>query len=181
MRSLLGVRSFYSLLYGVCSPAEIMRKASEWKVTSLAISDRENLYGVHDFLEVAKDSGIRPIVSVEFVTRQSASLFVFVRDRKGFSRVCRLVSTVRTEHEFDIVNALIENSQGLVVATDDVTLLEAMAHRIPFLFAAVTPRSLGSIPCARRLGLPLAALEDSVFIEPEDMTIHSVLRAIALG
>jgi DNA polymerase-3 subunit alpha/error-prone DNA polymerase len=185
MASLLGVRSCWSLLYGTAAVGAIVEQAARWGCRALAVSDRENLYGVHEFIEAAKEAGIRPIIAVEFLYRQaglpSPSLFAFAIDRHGFSRLCTLVSSARTDSSFNIVTALSAGNAGLVVACGDAGTLEKLRVAVKHLYAAITPRSLGAIPYARQHGLPLVVLEDSTFLSKDEMPVHAVLRAIALG
>ncbi|NLV84659.1 MAG: DNA polymerase III subunit alpha, partial [Spirochaetales bacterium] len=184
MRSILAVRSFFSLLYGIHSPGAIVDMASRWNVGALAISDRENLYGVHEFLEAAKEAGIRPIISAELMLHiddSVSSVFAFVQNRQGFSRLCTILSLLRTDSSFSLLDALKHDSDGLVIATADPGALEQLAEHVAHLYAAITPRSLGAIPCARRLRIPLAALEDALFMSDEDYEVHRVLRSIASG
>jgi hypothetical protein len=70
---------------------------------------------------------------------------------------------------------------GLVLVSTDSGILEQLAGKVPRLYAGVTPSSLGAVDTGRRLNLPLAFLDNSVFLEKEDVKVHRVLRAIALN
>lgn len=146
----------------------------------MAITDRNNLYGVHEMIKAAKEAGVKPIIGAELTTTEG-SLFTFVRNKKGFSRLCMLLSRINGTATGNIAKDVAEDAEGLVVATDRPSLLKRLAGHVDALYAAVTPRSLGAIPTARKLRLPLAALDDATFLAPEDRRVHAVLRAIDLG
>jgi error-prone DNA polymerase len=189
MPSRLGVRSAYSLLYGVRSPSDIAARAASYGTTALSIADRDNLYGVHAFLDAAKAAGLRPVVGAELTTG-SGSVFAFVRDRRGFARLCELLSgpcrrdgSRRDEGgaAFGLEAALGADSGGLVLASSSPPLLASLAGRVPRLYAALTPRSLAALESSRKLGLPTVALDDATFLDTDDFAVHAVLRSIALG
>jgi DNA polymerase-3 subunit alpha/error-prone DNA polymerase len=81
----------------------------------------------------------------------------------------------------DIVEELANNAEGLVLATKSPSLLGKLVGKVSDLYAAITPRWLGSIPTARQLGIPLAAIDDASLLLPGDHDLHVVLRAIACG
>lgn len=193
MRSRLGIRSAYSLLYGVRSPEAIVERASSFGATAVSITDRDNLYGVHTFMEAAAEAKLRPVIGAELTTpgrgagQAAGRIFAFVRNRAGFARLCELLSAgkknaaARGAKHFDLVAAFRADSGGLILATLEPELLAALSGRVPSLYAAITPHSLGAASSARKLDLPLVALDDATFLDTDDWAVHSVLRAVALG
>ncbi|HUW70933.1 MAG TPA: DNA polymerase III subunit alpha [bacterium] len=187
----LGLRSAYSLLYGTRSPADICERAAAYGARAIAITDRGNLYGLHSIVEAARDTGLKPIIGAELGAGSGQGsggrVFVFVRDRAGFARLCECLSASSAAKEadatagFDLVQALRDDSGGLVLASDSPEIIGALAGRVPNLFAAVTPSSVTAVREARRLGVPLVAIDDATFLDPEDRATHEVLRAMALG
>jgi DNA polymerase-3 subunit alpha/error-prone DNA polymerase len=187
----LGLRSAYSLLYGTRSPADICKRAAAYGAKAIAITDWGNLYGLHAIVEAARDAGLKPIIGAELGAGSGQGsggrVFVFVRDRGGFARLCECLSASSAAREadatagFDLVQALHADSRGLVLASDSPEIIGALAGRVPNLFAAVTPSSVTAVREARRLGVPLVAIDDATFLDPEDRATHEVLRAMALG
>jgi DNA polymerase-3 subunit alpha/error-prone DNA polymerase len=180
VRSRLGIRSAYSLLYGVRMPEEIAARAASYGADALSITDRDNLYGVHAAIEAAKGAGLRPVVGAE-LTAGSGSIFTFVRDRAGFARLCELLTDKRREGAFNLIAALRTNSGGLILASSSFETLASLAGRVPSLYAAISPRSLSALGAARSLGIPTVALDDATLLDSDDSAVHAVLRAIALG
>jgi len=192
VRSRLGLRSAYSFLYGTSLPAAIAARAREYGATGLAITDRNGLYGLHAVLEATREAGLRPLAGAELVGT-AGSVFAFVLDRRGFSRLCKILSDLRRGAgqkdrapsapfpSAALLALLREDARGLALAGHDPDLLQALAGRVPRLYAALTPRTLRALPAARTLGLPLIALDDATFLDSPDRAAHAVLRAIALG
>ncbi|MDR2019514.1 MAG: DNA polymerase III subunit alpha, partial [Treponema sp.] len=72
-------------------------------------------------------------------------------------------------------------SAGLSVASWNGEALEKLAGKVKRLYGAVTPSSFRAINASRKHKLPLAFLDDSLFLEKEDYRIHRALRAIGLN
>ena len=140
----LGLCSAYSLLYGVHMPQKILDRAVSLGVTTVSICDIDNVYGVHSFLEAAKERNIRPIVGTTLTINQKTTphssliipnyLYCFVENRAGFGRLCEIL----TERN-NVISMLLENSNGLVLASSDAMILESLAGRVKRLYAAITP------------------------------------------
>ena len=188
MFSHLQVRSAYTFHSGPCRIGELVRRARELGFESMALTDRDNLYGVHEFIEAAGEAGLRPIIGTELTTKQG-SLVVLVKDREGFGNLCELISARKAatagdrpgEGPPDLIEELSRLSAGLVYATYSPSLLSALAGRGTDLYAAVSPRKVGAVAAARNLGLSLLALGDAAFIKGEDWQTHRLLRAIGMN
>lgn len=178
MYSRLAIRSTYSLLWGTASPAQIMEALAKEGCSAVAITDKDNLYGLHECRAAAQAYNITLIVGVECTTAVG-SVFVFVETPAGYSRICTLLSQKEQQKDFNIISAFTENSEGLLLATTVPSMLIELAGNVPFLYAAVSPVWFGAIPTARQLGLPLLAIDDATYLTAEDSNIHAVLRAIA--
>src|SRR3989344_9083015 len=61
----LHVHSHYSLLDGLAKIDELVARAAELEMDSLALTDHGNLYGAIEFYQKAKKAGVKPILGVE--------------------------------------------------------------------------------------------------------------------
>lgn len=91
MFSHLQVRSAYTFHSGPRRIEDLVHRARELGFTSMALTDQDNLYGVHDFIEAAGAAGLRPIIGTELTT-QKGSVVILVKDREGFGNLCELIS-----------------------------------------------------------------------------------------
>jgi error-prone DNA polymerase len=178
----IGLCSAYSLLFGVHKPGELLDKAASFGVKAASICDLNNLYGVHSFLEEAKERGIRPIIGTALTkNNEKKPVYCFVENRAGFGRLCEILTARNKDKElFDPLPLLRENSGGLGLASSDEAALSSLAGRVKRLYAAITPTGIGAVSLGRKLNIPPAFIDDSIFLEPEDFPVHRVLRAIAL-
>ena len=192
----LGLVSAYSFLYGMRKQRELLDRAVSFGVRAVSICDLNNLYGVHTFLEEAKERGIKPIIGAaltnnrEQITnskeqivnnKEKSVVYCFVENRVGFGRLCEILTMRNKDKEnFNPLPLLCEQSAGLVLASCDNGVLETLSGRVKRLYAAVTPTDIRAVNSGKRLNIPLAFLDNSVFLEREDFAVHRVLRAIDL-
>jgi len=184
----LGLVSAYSLLYGVRKHSEILDRAVSYGIKTVSICDLNNLYGVHTFIEEAKERGIKPIIGAGLTGNGERGagnreniLYCFVENRAGFGRLCEILTIRNKDKEkFDPITLLCEQSAGLVLASSDEKFLESLSGRVKRLYAAVTPTDIRAVNTGKKLNIPLAFIDNSVFLEHEDYAVHKVLRAIAL-
>ena len=76
----LHVHTEYSLLDGMSRISQLVSRAKEFGMESLAITDHGVMYGVIEFYQAAKKAGINPIIGCEVYIAQDSR---FNRDAKG--------------------------------------------------------------------------------------------------
>lgn len=177
----LGLHSHFSLLQGTASPRALCRDARKKGYATLALTDINNLYGLWPFLAACQEEGITPIIGAELRTK-AHRLFCLAKDLQGYRHLCRLLTNVHCDPAFDLDVSLQERHTGLIVlATDQDTLKHCHAIGAD-TYAALTgqPNQHNSElrRVAHTLGRPAVAVQDSVFLSPEDAPVHRLLRAI---
>nr|MDQ2933332.1 DNA polymerase III subunit alpha [bacterium] len=103
----LHTHSHYSLLSALSKVDDLVDKAAELGMTSLALTDNGNLYGAIEFFKACKDKKIKPIIGVDF--------YVAVRSRKDMqagvdNRRSRLVLLAMNETGYQNLIALVTKS-----------------------------------------------------------------------
>ena len=182
----LTIRSYYSLMWGTSSPGEICAAAKQLGYNRLALTDTDNLYGLWPFLKACKRMGITPIVGAELtdcISKQRA--VCLVENDEGYRNLCRLITLRHSDDLFDLKTAIIDHSKGLVVLTQSRKLLSNW-HEAGVTVAAAVPGKPDSAGfrlrnTARHLGVPMLATPGSFFLNPDDIEIHRMLRAIDLN
>src|SRR6266849_5997810 len=61
----LHLHTEYSLLDGAVRMKELMRKAAEFKMPAVAMTDHGNLFGAIEFYQEAEKAGVKPIIGCE--------------------------------------------------------------------------------------------------------------------
>ncbi len=174
--SRLALYSHYSLLYGVHSFEKWVEVCKKEGVDTIAISDRNSINRMHHMRNIAIEEGIHFIISAT-ITTTDGLIWLFVKSLEGFSRLTYLLSST---HKIDIIEELIGNSRGLIVASYSYKILSQLNNHYIDLYAAITPHNFESVTHMKKLKIPPIAIEDVLFIEKEDIEVHRVLRAIAL-
>jgi len=183
MQIRLGLVSAYSFLYGVHKPAELLDRAISYGIKTISICDLNNLYGVHAFLEEARERGITPIIGSALTVGEDTKpvVYCFVENKQGFSTLCELLTLRNKDKEhFDPIPFLGDQSSGLVLASADEGVLEKLSGRVKRLYAAITPNDMKAVSYSKKINIPLAFLDNSVFLEKDDYSVHRVLCAIRL-
>ncbi|MBE9512634.1 MAG: DNA polymerase III subunit alpha [Chloroflexi bacterium] len=105
----LHVHTEYSLLDGMCRIPQLVERARELGMNSLAITDHGVMYGAIEFYLAAKEAGIKPIIGCEvYVAPNSRSarsagdkdnyhLVLLAKDQTGYQNLIQLVTKAHLE------------------------------------------------------------------------------------
>jgi DNA polymerase-3 subunit alpha/error-prone DNA polymerase len=124
----LVVRSSYSFLRGMASPALLAAAAKKAGLSRLGLSDRNGVYGVPTFVEECRRQGIEPIPGVEMSWKGGRCVLI-PRDRVGFSMITRMLTEEASHPSKDGKAAVLSllalpgASDSLFALTDDAALL----------------------------------------------------------
>ena len=88
----LHCHSNFSLLDGASSPEELIARAKELGMTTLAITDHDGLYGAVRFYKAARELGIKPLIGAEITLDNGCHLPLIAENKTGYSNLCRLLS-----------------------------------------------------------------------------------------
>lgn len=91
----LWCKSNYSFLEGASHPEELVVSAAEIGITSLALTDRDGLYGVVRAHGEARRSGLHLIVGSQITMDDGATIVLLACDREGYANLSTLISTGR--------------------------------------------------------------------------------------
>lgn len=104
----LHVHTEYSLLDGAIRCKELARRAKEWGMPAVAISDHGVMYGVIEFYQACKDEGIKPIIGCEIYVAPEGieekrkenpinHLLLLAENDVGYHNLVKLVSIANTD------------------------------------------------------------------------------------
>jgi DNA polymerase III subunit alpha len=127
----LHLHTEYSLLDGAVRMKELMRKATEFEMPAVAITDHGNLFGAIEFYQEATKAGIKPIIGCEAymapgsikdrpnTMRDAAYHFTLLaRDEVGYRNLVKLISAAHLDgfHYRPRIDKelLAAHSQGLI-------------------------------------------------------------------
>ncbi|HEX9373248.1 MAG TPA: PHP domain-containing protein, partial [Roseiflexaceae bacterium] len=91
----LHCHSCYSLLDGTSSPADLVTRAADLGMDTLALTDHDAVYGAVPFVTAARARGIRPILGAELTLESGHHLTLLVERDAGWRNLCSLISRAR--------------------------------------------------------------------------------------
>ncbi|MFC1907926.1 DNA polymerase III subunit alpha [Chloroflexota bacterium] len=83
----LHIHTEYSLLDGMCRIPQLVSRAKELGMDSLAITDHGVMYGAIQFYRAAREEGIKPIIGCEVYVAQSSRLSRTTSDKSNYHLV----------------------------------------------------------------------------------------------
>ncbi len=126
----LHLHTQYSLLRGAMRIEDALARCRELGMSALAITDTNGLYGAVPFYLKAREMGIKPIIGAE-VEWNGASAVCLAQNLEGYRNLCRLITARNLQSEFDLPQAVLRYSDGLVVLSSTPAILEALARDLP--------------------------------------------------
>ncbi|WP_243722984.1 DNA polymerase III subunit alpha [Actinomadura sp. 7K507] len=198
------VASGFSLRYGVAPPAALAERAAGLGMETLALTDRDGLYGAVRHVRSCQDAGIGAVVGADLKVASTGEerIVVLAEGRAGWRSLCRLVTAAHAagERGNPVVTRQIvgEHAEGLIVLLgpwSDVG--RAITGRRPDLAARLLDewrataetvleivdhhgkgeghRAARMLALAREAGVP-AVLGNAVrYLEPADHPVAQVL------
>jgi DNA polymerase-3 subunit alpha len=105
----LHVHTEYSLLDGMCRIPQLVARARDLGMGSLAITDHGAMYGVIEFYQAAREAGIKPILGCEFYIAQGSRfsrdagdknnnhLILLAKNQTGYQNLIQLTTKAHLE------------------------------------------------------------------------------------
>lgn len=146
----LWCKSNFSFLEGASDPAELIEEARHLGLRSIAITDRDGVYGIVQAHMKAEELGIHLIVGSQITLQDNSIITLLAMSRDGYANLCRLVTKGRlrspkgectvTWHE------VAEHALGLIAlwGGDRSLLTQSIDEDAPFTGALIDPYSADS-------------------------------------
>src|SRR5229473_6218266 len=117
----LHARSAFSFLEGAATPEELASACSALGMSSMALLDRDGLYGAPQFYLAAQKIGVRAHIGAEVTCVQGWRFPLLVASHEGYKNLCRLITRMKlraAKGEGAIEASELENSSsGLICLT----------------------------------------------------------------
>jgi error-prone DNA polymerase len=196
-------------LRGAAPPEALIERARKLGYQSLALTDRDGLYGAPRFLKAAALGGVTPIIGAE-VTIAEHPLLLLCERPLGYHNLCRLITAGKTqktsggntlkdlEERASGLIALCGGGEGLIGAAlqrGDGAAASAALDRLVGIFGRdhlyielqlhleeeEDRRNIALLELARKFGLPLCATNDVACATPDEALLADALTCIRLG
>ncbi|MGW8208670.1 MAG: PHP domain-containing protein, partial [Syntrophobacteria bacterium] len=222
----LHLHSAYSLLQSTIRLPQLVKKAREYRLPALAITDHGNLFGCIEFYDLAYSNGIKPIIGCELAvdsfegvdperpgnSEPTNHIVLLARNRRGYQNLLQLITKAHSQgwqQEPRVsTNHLYEHKRGLIILSgchrgEVASLLSkddhqgAKARAAEYLevfgredfFIELQPvltdpnRILNErlLALARQLDVQVVATANSHTLDPGEVELINILKAIRLG
>lgn len=175
MAPLLSVTSHFSLMYGVHAPFVLCKRAKALGYTAIGLTDRNNLYGLPQFLKACAHFGLKPLIGA-LIIDDFHSVLIYADGIQGYRNLCRIITEKQCTEKFSIIGSICAASEGLHVVTTDMKCIEQLHSRVSVYYRI---SSLRKIPHSiQKMGIPSLIVPHAVFMCKEDYATHTILRAI---
>jgi len=91
----LHARSAFSFLRGASNPEDLAKAAFKLELPSLALLDRDGVYGAPQLYGAANDNGIKPSVGAEITMEDGTVLPLLAANRTGYKNLCQLITEAK--------------------------------------------------------------------------------------
>ena len=198
-------KSHYSFLEGASHPGELLERAAALGVKSLALTDRDGVYGIVRAHVKARKLDLHLIIGARMSIADGSSILLLASDGTGYARLCQLISAgrLRSPKGKSVVEwpeicahapglmALWGGEDSLLVREPDPAfvardLRDAFGDR---LYALVTRHRRAEEPWkeqrlrnrARRYGIPTVAATEVLYHHASRRRLQDVLTCIRHG
>lgn len=120
MATHLHVRSAYTLLNSTLRISDIIEYAKKYRLTSIALVDKNVMHGAMSFYYACKKANIKPIFGLEIEAmyqNEMYSFIVYARNDAGYKQLLKLSTFINTNNETLTWEKLLTYDEGLIIAT----------------------------------------------------------------
>jgi DNA polymerase-3 subunit alpha len=200
----LHTHSYYSFNAGTIAASDLPELAKRKGMTTLALTDTNNMSGAFEFYFAAKKAGVKPILGVELKTRYERAVLL-AKNNAGYREMNETLSRVMEAIPFvkpKLTLEDVDDKRTEILPDDDYVplapFLKGLSHNLfivsstPEILIALSGRPnvfIELIPAERKLWdvlrhiyknerLPVVATNNVFMESPQDYDLHTLLRAI---
>ncbi|GMW02125.1 MAG: error-prone DNA polymerase [Candidatus Hydrogenedentota bacterium] len=202
---MLWCKSNFSFLEGASHPEELVEEAHRLGVRSIALTDRDGVYGIVRALKRSEELGVHLIVGAELTLFDGSVIVLLAMDRGGYANLCRLISKGRLRSPKGISQVSVEevcgHAAGLIAVWGGArsriagegdcdamadALREAFGDRVYAMAARHRREGEARVERrvrerAKRFGLPVVAGMEVLYHMPSRRALQDVLTCIRHG
>lgn len=171
----LNCHSYHSLRYGTISIGNLVRKAVDLNIRTLALTDINTVTGIYDFYKLCEENCIKPIVGVDVRVENEQYYICLAKNAKGIAETNRLLTDYNCDNkQIPKTNPLLENNFVIYpLGNIPECLLE---HE----FIGIRKDELNLLvrPELKKLIAKMVILHPVTFNGTEEYKLHKILRAI---
>lgn len=175
----LNCHTYYSLRYGTFSTEELCRLAQSFGVKQLAVTDINNTSACLEFIKMAPDYDLKPLVGIDFRNGAEQQYVAIARNNEGYRELNAYLSEhLHQQKAFPSEAPKFENSFIIYPLEKVLTLKKKHFEENEFIGISVNSLRKLRFSEYRRLKDKLVLLQTVTFRNKRDHNAHRLLRAI---
>lgn len=188
----LHAHSTFSLLTGTIPYERIIELAKESGSNYVALTDTNRMNGLIQFAKMAEEQGIKPILGAEIIDphNESLSIILLAKNNKGYSKLCKIITTRNLKENFTLAGLLNENLSDLFVLCSSIELIKSSLERIielPNFYSELIVTKKWKLKTrklyelSKKHKIKFVASHPLYFEKEEDFILHKTVSAIRLN
>lgn len=176
----LNCHTYFSFKYGTFSPEQLLAEAQQKGITTLAITDINNTSGVLDFVRIAPQYNIKPVVGIDFRNGTKLKFIGIAKNIEGYRELNDFLSH-HLHNKFDIPDKAPVFKHCFIIYPKEVLDKKKKFRELEFI--GVKPKDVLSLGISSLKGMmdKLVMLHPVTFLHNDDFNVHRLLRAIDLN
>ncbi|MBD3109640.1 DNA polymerase III subunit alpha [Bacillus sp. AGMB 02131] len=204
----LQVQSAYSLLASTVRIEQLVAEAKAKGMRSLALTDRNVMYGAIPFYKACKQQGIKPIIGLladVLHGEETYPILLLARNNKGYSNLLKISSSIQTKTKEGLplkwlkgysegLFGISPGEEGIVErkllrgeieeAEEAIRIFQAIFSQENF-YLSIQNNGTNEYEkleeLAKRVNASLVATNSVCYLKPEDAVAYEVLKAVEQG
>jgi len=184
----LHVHSFYSFLSGTISPELLIKKAVEYSVNSLAITDTNAMNGIVQFVKEANLVNIKPIIGsvINDAKNESEYALFIAKNNEGYSDLCKIITSRKLNDDFSLINLLKDHLTNFIIISPSMNIAKEINYQNQFYLELISTKkekinNRRKFDFSKIQEIPLIVSNPVYFLNPDDHILHKAVTAIRLN
>ncbi|NWG29423.1 MAG: DNA polymerase III subunit alpha [Ignavibacteriaceae bacterium] len=183
----LHVHSNNTLLNGTIPIDKLVRRAADYKLNSLALTDTDSMHGIVEFAKLAASQNIKPIFGSQISSVENSGdyLILLARNNAGYSELCKIITSRKLNDDFSLSDLLKEKLNNFFILTTSIQLLKDVKSGdniyLELIASAKEKRNnRNRFQFARERGFKFVVTNPVYFLEKKDYLLYKTVTAIRL-
>ena len=176
----LNCHTWYSLRYGTFSVEDLCDLAKNGGVTNIAVTDINNTSACMNFIRMAPDYGIKPLIGIDFRNAAQQQYVGIAKNNEGFRQLNEHLS-LHLHAEKDFENNAPQLSECYIIYPFEKVVADKKINFRENEFIGISVETLRKLKFSayREVTEKLVLLQTVSFRNKKDYNSHRLLRAIA--
>lgn len=172
---LLNCHSYYSLRYGTIPIQRLVELGKQYHISTMALTDINNLSGVYEFITACKETAIKPIIGTEIRTEDKLHYILIAKNEEGFSEIGQFLTDIN--EGIITVSSIAPDFQNCFVIYPFSTVVSTLKE---WEYIGVQNNQLSLLYAEKWRSLmdKLVVLHTVNHLNEEEYKLHCILRAI---